>query len=182
MWHILRILSRSPSLQSGSPPLCSESTVSIVVNPVDHIPICYPDLIHIEEHLPLGTLLDPPYQATGRRTDRYVYSVSNDSLITIHPLTGQFQVVSDVDYETTPDQLSCFSTISTLEWTLQCTPSWYTTPLWPAKHRLSSSSTTFQRSQSSFEGRIGVEKHSQQSSTSTSHPLSYLLLETTSSS
>lgn len=92
-----------PSLHSGIPRLCSEENVTIVVSAVDKAPICYPDLFHLQEHIPIGSVIST-YQAQSRPHEQVVYTLLNTSFITIHPLFGVLQTVQDIDYETTLNQ------------------------------------------------------------------------------
>lgn len=94
---------RLPSLHSGIPMLCTEENVTIVVSTVDKAPICYPDLFHLQEHIPIGSVIST-YQAISRPHEQIVYTMPNNSFITIHPLTGVLQTVRDIDYETTLNQ------------------------------------------------------------------------------
>ena len=94
---------RFPSLHSGVPMLCTEENITIVVSTVDKAPICYPDLFHLQEHIPIGSAIST-YQVISRPHEQIVYTMPNNSFITIHPLTGVLQTVRDIDYETTLNQ------------------------------------------------------------------------------
>ena len=83
--------------------LCTEENVTIVVSTVDKAPTCYPDLFHLQEHIPIGSVIST-YQAISRLHEQIVYTMLNNSFITIHPLTGVLQTVRDIDYETTLNQ------------------------------------------------------------------------------
>ena len=96
------VMNRFPSLNSGIPVLCTERNITVRVNAVDKAPSCYPDFYHIQEHLPVGSIIST-YQAISRPQDQIVYSLQNNSVITVHPFTGILQTVRDVDYETTPN-------------------------------------------------------------------------------
>ena len=80
--------------------LCTEENITIAVSVVDRAPACYPDLYHLQEHSPIGSVISV-YQALCRPQEHVVYSMPNNSFVTVHPLTGELQIVRDIDYETT---------------------------------------------------------------------------------
>ena len=85
---------------SGVPSLCASGAVSISIRETLKLPTCYPEIYHVEEHR-RGVVLSPPYHAVSNHM--LVYSVVNSSLLFIHPVSGSIHLLSELDYEQTPD-------------------------------------------------------------------------------